>query len=205
MPLNIGLTGGIGTGKSIVADVFERLGAEVFRADRVAKDIMRTNGALRGGLREAFGDDVFTSDGTLQAAWLAKLVFADYRKLARLNALVHPFVRDELTIAMRKCRKPVFVCEAAILYESELESTFDYIVVVDAEESNRIARTMARERSTAEDVRQRMGMQMPQEDKAGAADFVLTNNGTVAELEAAAEQLYSIISVLPPRDESERA
>lgn len=201
MPLNIALTGGIGTGKSIVASRFERRGAEVFRADAVAKELMATHVPLREALRKKFGDRVFAGDGALDASWLAAQVFDDPAKLTALNALVHPFVQWKLDEAIARSAAPVFVMEAALVYEAAIEHKFDYVVVVDADESARVARTVARERSTEEDVRRRMRSQMPQEEKVDAADFVLENSGTVEELERSADSLFDLLSALPPRKE----
>lgn len=204
MSLNIALTGGIGTGKSLVASIFEKLGAELFRADDVAKELMRSHPQLRDAIRTQLGDESYKTDGSLNTTYLAAQVFNDATKLNALNALVHPFVQWKLEEAKSHCTKPVFVMEAALVYESALEDKFDYVVVVDADEAIRVARTMAREHSSEEDVRRRMESQMPQEDKVDAADFVLKNNGTPAELEVAARNLFTIISILPPRDESDR-
>ncbi len=198
--LRIGVTGGIGTGKSIVARVFERLGAEVFYADDVAKELMVSEPRLRAALQKAFGNDVYGADGSLNRARLAALVFDDVVALRTLNGLVHPFVQERLRAAMAASRKKVFVMEAALIYETEIEGKFDYIVVVDAAEDTRIARTMARERTDEATVRRRMAMQISQEEKVGAADFVLRNNGTREELEDAAERLFALLSALPKRE-----
>jgi dephospho-CoA kinase len=198
--LRIGLTGGIGTGKSIVARVFARCGAEVYYADDAAKELMTAEPRLRAALKKIFGDDVYGADGSLNRARLSALVFDDVKALRTLNGLVHPFVQEQLRTAMAACTKPVFVMEAALIYETEIEGTFDYIVVVDAEEQTRIARTMARERTDEATVRRRMAMQIPQTEKVGAADFVIHNDAGMEELEAAAEGLYRVLEVLPPKD-----
>lgn len=204
MKLKIALTGGIGTGKSTVAGVFERLGAEVFRADEIAKQLMREHAPLKDALKKKFGPSTFDASGALNTVYLAAQVFSDPEKLNAINAIVHPFVQWKLDDAIAHCTKPVFVMEAALVYEAAIEEKFDYVVVVDAVETTRVARTIARESSTEADVRRRMDSQMPQEDKVDAADFVLTNNGTNAELVTAAEQLFSILSILPPRDDADR-
>jgi dephospho-CoA kinase len=205
MSLKIALTGGIGTGKSTVARVFERCGAAMFRADDIAKELMRDHAPLKDALKKKFGDQTYDAKGALNRAWLASQVFTNPEKLGELNALVHPFVQWKLDEAIAACTAPVFVMEAALVYEAAIEDKFDYVVVVDAEDQLRLTRTMEREKSNEDEFHRRNQSQIPQQDKVDAADFVLTNNGTIAQLETAAEQLFSILSILPPRDDVERA
>jgi dephospho-CoA kinase len=198
--LYIAVTGGIGTGKSIVADVFEKKGAEIFRADSVAKDLMRNDPEVREALRANFGEATFKPDGTLDTKYLADKVFRDAEKLTLLNSIVHPAVQREVDKRMAECSAPMFVMDAALVYEVEIEDKFDYVVVVDAEEALRIGRVVAREGAAEDDVKRRMLSQIAQSDKVEAADFVLKNNGTRSELETAAAELFTLLSFLPKRE-----
>jgi len=204
LPLYVAITGGIGTGKSIVAKVFEKNGAQVFRADDVAKDLMRSDPVVREALQVNFGKKAYTAFGDLDTKYIASQVFGDSEKLTVLNSIVHPAVQRSLDEAMEKSSAPMFVMDAALVYEVGIEDLFDYIVVVDAEENTRIERVAQREGMAVKEVQQRMESQISQSEKADAADFVLANNGTPEELEIAAAELHALIMHLPKRNTLEQ-
>ena len=178
--LLVGVTGGIGSGKSIVCDQFRRLGRTVIRADEVARELTEKDAAVIGQIQSAFGD-VYNAAGTLDRRALAAIVFTDRRKLERLNGIVHPAVFREIDRRLRMLPgeelRPYVVIEAALVFESGMDAVLDFVIVVDAPEELRIARVVARDGSTPEEVRSRMASQMKTEEKLKRADFTIENTG----------------------------
>ena len=191
----IGITGGIGSGKSLVCKYFRELGIEILEADVLAKELMQTDAALRKQLQEKFGKEVFTNDGILNTHYLAEKVFTNKQQLALLNSLVHPIVRKELEakISCYESEKKFqfIVIEAALIFEAHINDLMDYILVVDAEEELRIQRVMKRDNTTREKVIERMNMQMSAKEKREYADFVLESNGTKEGLDRKSTRLNS--------------
>jgi dephospho-CoA kinase len=205
----IGLTGGIGSGKSSVAHLFEKAGLKVLKADDVAKNIMATDAELQKLLKVEFGDDVFKNE-ILQADFLATKVFgetAEHRKnLKKLNSLVHPRVLDELLKqinALAESGEKLIVVEIALLYEVGLEDAFDYVITVDAPEDIRIQRTMERNKISEAEVRHRIAEQIPAEDKKARADFVIDNSKDFKTLENSVEFVLSFLPFLKPKRDDE--
>lgn len=174
-PLRIGLTGGIGSGKSTVAKVFEVLCVPVFYADSVAKEIMNTNAALRRHLIEAFGEEVYANN-TINRGYLSSIVFNDATQLERLNAIVHPITIAEAEQWFRQQTTPYVIKEAALLFEARTAKELDYIIGVSAPQQLRIQRVMKRDGITEKEVLQRMSKQMDEAEKIKLCDFVLIND-----------------------------
>ncbi|HZK63375.1 MAG TPA: dephospho-CoA kinase [Puia sp.] len=173
--LKIGLTGGIGSGKTTVAQIFEVLGIPVYHADEAAKKLMNENPELKKGIISRFGAGAYP-DGKLDRRYLAELVFSDPEKLSRLNEMVHPVTLHDADLWMRKQHSPYVVKEAAIIFEANLRSFYDFVIGVAAPESLRIERVMKRDRSTREKVLLRIRQQMDEEEKMRLCDFVIVND-----------------------------
>ena len=174
-PLRIGLTGGIGSGKSTVAKVFEVLGIPVFYADTVAREIMNTDAALQQQLVDAFGLQTYVN-GVVNRQYLSSVVFADSSKLERLNAIVHPATIAAAEHWFAAQTTPYVIKEAALLFESGSSAGLDYIMGVLAPQEVRILRTMKRDNITQEQVIQRINKQMDESIKMKLCDFVLLND-----------------------------
>ncbi|MDX1478454.1 MAG: dephospho-CoA kinase [Saprospiraceae bacterium] len=176
--LRIGITGGIGSGKSTVTRIFGVLGIPVYDSDRRAKQLMSSDPALRTALIDAFGVDIFPNDGELDRRLLARIVFDDQDQLARLNALVHPAVGADFE---RWCRSldaaPYVLKEAALIFEAGIDRHLDRTILVWAPEDLRIQRVIERDQTTEEAVRARMRNQWPDARKVAGADFVIVNDG----------------------------
>jgi dephospho-CoA kinase len=174
----LGLTGGIGSGKTLVCQIFETLGVPVYYADSAARELMNTDAGLVSGIRKMFGDEAFGKDG-LNRQYLADNVFGDHAKLSALNHLVHPAVRrDFIRWAAGQEGAAYVIEEAAILFESGASAGMDLTVLVYAPEDVRISRVMKRDAITQEAVRRRMEHQMSEEQKMELADRVLVNDGS---------------------------
>ena len=173
--LKAGLTGGIGSGKSTVARIFELMGIPVYDADTAAKTIMNEDEALSASLIRHFGKEVYTG-GTLNRAYLASVVFKDEKKLALLNALVHPAVIQAATQWMQQQSAPYVVKEAALIFESGSQEGLDLVIGVYAPTPLRIQRTMERDNISREAVLKRMSTQVNEELKMKLCDFVLYND-----------------------------
>jgi dephospho-CoA kinase len=189
----LGVTGGIGSGKSAACAIFEALGARVVYADAEAKRLMHEDPALRAAITEAFGPESYDASGTLDRAHLAARVFGDEAQVARLNALVHPRVRERMLALIDEARADgvgLLVYEAALIFETGAERVLDYVAVVDAPLDTRIARVMARDGVGREAVLARMRHQLPAADLRRRADFVIENDGGLAHLRAQVETLY---------------
>jgi dephospho-CoA kinase len=178
--IKVGITGGIGSGKTTVCRIFEILGVPVYYADDRAKWLMENRSEVAEALRAAFGEKVFDATGRLDRGYLSSIAFSDPEKLAALNAIVHPAVfEDGFQWEMEQAEKGVPYClkEAALLVESGSYRFLDKLIVVTAPEEVRIARVIARDGATEEAVRQRMARQLPEADKVALADFVVQNDG----------------------------
>ncbi len=200
--LIVGLTGSIGAGKSTVAEVFREAGIPVISADEVARELMTEDPELRREIAEIVGAEAY--NGTeLNRRFVADVIFSNPEALQRVNDAVHPRTIAEQGVRARKLIDQghrVVVCEAALIFETEGEDRFDYIVVVDAPRDVRIERASRRDGVTREDVLRREEHQMPAEEKVNRADFVIENRGTVEDLRRNALLVASLLDVLPPRD-----
>ncbi len=173
----VGLTGGIGSGKSLVAQIFQHLGVPVFSADYEAGKILEDDASVRESLTEWFGPDVYTDERPNRRE-IASLVFNDPEKLARLNSLIHPLVMKKfISWCNEYPDKPYVIHEAAILFESGLYRHVDKTILVTAPEETRIARVIERDKTTADSVIQRMKNQWNDEQKVPLADFIVQNDG----------------------------
>jgi dephospho-CoA kinase len=176
--LKIGITGGIGSGKTTVCKVFETLGIPVFYADIVAKQIMVVDPILIAGVKEAFGQASYQNDGSLNNKHIANIVFADPKELAKLNDLVHPavFRAFETWVTNVPDDVPYILKEAALLFESGSYKMCDKSMLVIAPHQLKLDRVIARDSVTADQVTARMDKQFSDEQKLKLADFILYNN-----------------------------
>jgi dephospho-CoA kinase len=175
--LKLGLTGGIGSGKTLVCQIIEKLSVPVYYADRAARELMNSDAELKESIRNMFGDQAYSKEG-LDRQYVASSVFGDHEKLSRLNSLVHPAVRKDFIRWTEQHREsPYVVEEAAILFESGASVEMDQTVLVYAPEELRISRVMKRDGRSREDVLKRMEHQLSEEEKMKKADHILTNDG----------------------------
>tara|TARA_B100000953_G_C17963794_1_gene403875 strand:+ start:416 stop:994 length:579 start_codon:yes stop_codon:yes gene_type:complete len=171
----IGLTGGIGVGKTFVSEIFQKMGYSVFLADLHAKKCIHESDDLRKEIKKKFGNEIYQK-GVLQKNRLADIVFNDTKKLQELNNLVHPFVQKYFEAWCKNQQSKFVIKEAAILFESEAHKGLDGVICVSAPFQKRIERVMKRDNCTKEDVIKRIENQMPQEKKEKLSDFVILNN-----------------------------
>ena len=177
-PLKIGVTGGIGSGKSTVCRIFSVLGIPTYDADAAAKRLMHEDEALRSEIISAFGKDSYNLQGHLNTSYLSQIVFRDESKREVLNNLVHPHtIRDFEAWAEKQSGFPYIVKEAALLYEAGADKSVDRVIVVYAPEALRMKRVLERDPSrTASGVRAIMAKQMSEKEKMKRADFVVRND-----------------------------
>ncbi len=189
--LLVGLTGGIGSGKSTVAALLAAHGAVILDADAFARDAVRAGTDALAAVVQRFGDDVVGPDGELDRARLASIVFADREALADLEAIIHPEVRRMIAdgIQSHLDTDDVIVLVNPLLIEMGTHRDCDVVVVVSASPETQVARSVARGMDEA-DVRARLVAQLPLDDRARAADVLLDNEGTLEELETEVDVLW---------------
>jgi len=176
-PLSIGLTGGIGSGKTLVADFFKLLGIPVYISDWEAKNLMQTNNSIRNDLIKAFGSRVYFESGELNRTELAKIIFNNKEALKKVNAIVHPEVRLHYKEwCVKHADSSYVIQESAILFDTGLYKNFDKIITVTADKDIRINRVVERDSCTKESVLERMSKQISEEEKITKSDFVIYNN-----------------------------
>lgn len=173
--LKIGITGGIGSGKSTVAKVFEVLGIRVYYADDAAKKLMNVDEDLKEKIQLQFGNEVY-KNGKLDKKYLADIVFTSSEKLALLNALVHPATLKDAETWMQNQTTAYTLKEAALIFESGAQQNLDYVIGVTAPAPLRIQRTMNRDGISREEVIARMDKQMDETIKMKLCDFVVKND-----------------------------
>lgn len=173
--LKVGLTGGIGSGKSVVAEIFKILSIPVFDADAAAKEIMETDAELIGRIKAEFGDDTYTGN-KLNRKILAEKVFTDSFKLEKLNAIVHPAAIQAGVDWAKKQTSPYVIKEAALMFEAGSAFNLQYVIGVSAPKSLRIKRVMERSNLTRDEVLSRMNRQISDTIKMRLCDFVIVND-----------------------------
>ena len=173
--LKIGITGGMGSGKSTVAKVFETLGIPVYYADDAAKRILNENEELKAQIINYFGQDSYNENG-LNKSYLASIVFNDREKLDLLNSLTHPLTIADANAWFEKQKSPYAIKEAALLFESGAAVGIDYIIGVDAPRAIRIRRIMQRDQLTASEIEKRFSKQLQEDIKMKLCDFIIKND-----------------------------
>lgn len=173
----VGITGGIGAGKTLVAKIFNLLGVPIYNADERAKWLMANHKSLREKIIQAFGNDSYLSDGKLNRTYLAAKVFTEESNTLLINRLVHPFVGEDFRIWSQSQDAPYVLKEAALLFESGSYQELDRIITVTAPESVRVFRVLLRDpQRSPEEVKAIIEKQWPEEDKIQKADFVIDNS-----------------------------
>ena len=192
--LRVGLTGGIGSGKSTVSAMLAKLGAYIFDADTIAKSILKESIVVQNDLISEFGTDILNSEGNISRRKLARIAFQDEDHQLRLNAIIHPFVSaaydKEYARQLKLNKYPLFIFDVALIYESGVDQHLDYVVVVSSTLRHRIERAMKRGTLSREEILKRNDLQWKDEDKVGLSDFVIRNNKTEAVLQEQVEVIY---------------
>ena len=176
--LKVGLTGSIGSGKTLVSKIFETMGVNVFYADNSAKALYENN-KVREGIVNIFGASILTENSKIDKKVFAEIIFNDKSALKKINSIIHPLVMDDFEKWLTNHKnEPYVLHEAAILFESHLSKKFDFIITVSAPENLRIERIMKRDNVNHEIVIARIKNQWSDERKVRLADFVILNNET---------------------------
>jgi len=197
-PFLVGVTGGLGSGKSTVCRFLSELGCALFEADKVARELQLKDSEVIEGISGLFGAEVYSFDRAgelvLDRKTIASIVFSSPEKLEALNRLIHPKVFSEFRKAVQEASQrgiKILVKEAAILFESGSNRQLDVVVVVTADEEQRIERALRKGLGSREEIMQRIARQWPQERLIAEADYVLVNKGSPDELKKETEALYS--------------
>jgi len=184
--LRVGLTGGIGSGKSTASNFFELFGSFVINADEEAKKILSSNETVQHELISEFGTDIIDVSGEINKAKLARVAFQDEDHQQRLNSVIHPYIYnsidDHFNDVLKDGKFDIFIIDGALIFESGYDVHMDYIVVVTALLKNRMERALARQTLSREEILKRIELQWPEEEKVNLADFVIHNDGSEEDL-----------------------
>jgi dephospho-CoA kinase len=191
--MKVGLTGGIGAGKSTVADLFSKRGAVVIRSDELARQVIEPQTPGFQQVIDRFGKDLVNAEGYIDRAKLAQIVFKDDAALKDLENIIHPLVRSKTNqIIDQHTSETIIVNEIPLLLEKKMESLFDFLVIVISSEKNRLER-LAHRGLTAEQATARMAKQVSDEQRKAAADFLIVNDGNLDQLEADVEKIWQTL------------
>jgi len=198
--LKVGLTGGIASGKSTVAEAFARLGAKVLDADKIAREVVLPGQPAWRKLQQAFGPEFFLPDGEVNRSKLRRLVFADPEERSKLNAIVHPEVMKEINCRFEQLTTSapdaMVVVDVPLLLEVGVAHRFDRVIVVYVTKSIQIERLRQRDGLSLEEARRALSTQMVLNKKVEQADYVIDNSGTRAETQAQVEEVWQELLAL---------
>jgi dephospho-CoA kinase len=203
----VGITGGIGTGKSTVAKLIAGMGYPMISTDELAKDVMKNDKNVIKALKATFGDSVYRADGTPDSDVLASLIFGgdeeSDKNMLLLNSIVHPPVIEilsEKVADLEDDEAELIFVECALIFESGIEEDFDFIITVDAPEDAVVERVTKRSGLAPEQVKARIAAQMPNKEKIAVSDFVIDNKGTLDELKKSVEMVVEVVKSLAGMD-----
>jgi dephospho-CoA kinase len=194
--LKVGVTGGIGSGKSALTDRLEARGIAVVDADRIAREVVAPGTPALAAIAVRFGRDILHSDGSLDRAALRRIVFADPQQRLWLEGLTHPLIARTIVARLAQATSPYAVLSSPLLLEGSQRELVDYVVVVDVPPEVQLARTMARDDNSEELVRAIMRAQMVREERSRSADTLIDNSGTLESLADQVEALHRKLLVL---------
>lgn len=191
--MKVGLTGGIGAGKSTVADMFSKLGAVVIRSDELARQVIEPNTTGFQKVLSRFGNQILQENGSIDRTKLAQIVFNDQSALKDLEEIIHPLVRNKTNeIIDAQTQETIVVNEVPLLLEKNMENLFDFLVVVISSEKNRINRLLKRGISEV-DAKKRMKLQVSDEQRKTSADFLIANDGNIEQLEVDVSKVWQAL------------
>ena len=190
MGLIVGITGGIGSGKSAVTERFQQHGITVVDADLAARVVVEPGRPALAAIAEHFGEEVIQTDGRLDRAALRQRVFADEAQRHWLEQLTHPLIGQEILDQLNATTSPYTILSSPLLLETSQKELTDCVVVVDVPESVQLQRTMQRDNNDEDQVRRIMAAQMGREDRLDRADIVIDNSRSLAELDEIVEELH---------------
>lgn len=198
-PLKVGITGGIGSGKSIVCRVLETMGYVVYDSDLRARHLMENDPEIRSELIEAFGEQAFNGE-TLNRSYLAQRIFNDPQLRETINGIVHPAVRRDFQQWAAQQPQPFVFQESALLFETGGSKHMDFTVLITAPVEQRIQRVRQRDNSDETAIRARIGSQLPDEEKIPLADYVIDNSDEAVVLPQVNELLERLRSLTSPHE-----
>ncbi|GJL74091.1 dephospho-CoA kinase [Nitrosomonas sp.] len=197
MVLTVGLTGGIGCGKSSAAEIFTELGIGVVDTDQIAHELTQLNGTAIASIRNLFGDAFITREGALDRKKMRQLIFTDNSQRAQLEALLHPLILEETVRRVQQSQSPYVVVAIPLLFEtSGYDHLIQRILVIDCDEQLQITRTMARSRLSAEEVKAIMAAQINRQHRLKNADDIVVNNQDIGYLKEQILQLHQNYLIL---------
>jgi len=196
--LVVGITGGIGSGKSTFCEILTQNNFPVIHSDNMAKEIMATDDAVKKRIIETLGTQSYFNDGKINTHYLRDIVFNDFEKLQILNSIVHPAVikkTKEKIEDLKKNNRIIFV-ESALIYEANFDELFDFIILIYSEQRERLRRVKQRSNLTDEEILKIMQTQIPDEEKRKYADIIVENNDNIDELKSRAKFILTILNTL---------
>lgn len=193
----VGITGGIGSGKSYICKILENMGYPVFYADNVSKALLATAPEIISQIKVALGENAYNSDGTVNKVFIANKIFSDSNQLEKINQIMHPAVRKAFERFVKHQSCELVFNEAAILFETGGYDQFDKTILVTAPKPVKVSRLLLRNNTTIEQIESRMANQWTDDQKIPLADFVI-NNGESDMLLPQIERIISVIQQLPP-------
>ncbi len=189
-PFCIGLTGGIGSGKTAATDIFSRLGTPIIDADTISQEVVMAGQPALSDITDTFGADVIGEDGELRRSYLRKLIFDDIPARQKLESIIHPRVRDEITRRLQHIRYPYCIISSPLLIESHSLDNIDRIVVIDAPEPLQIERASNRDQLQKEEINKIVNSQISRHDRLSVADDVIVNEKDLSFLQKQVEVLH---------------
>tara|TARA_Y100000746_G_scaffold96913_1_gene82465 strand:- start:395 stop:988 length:594 start_codon:yes stop_codon:yes gene_type:complete len=195
--LKVGLTGGLGSGKSTASQFFESMGAYILDADEAAKNLIDNSKKVQNELIKEFGTDIIDISGKIDKKKLARIAFQDEDHQQRLNYVVHPHIHQEIDKRFQQIldagKHDLFIVDAALIYESGYDAHLDYVIVISAQLKHRMERALDRKTLSRDEILKRIEFQWPEEDKTNIADYVIHNDETELELKNQIDELYKTL------------
>ncbi|WP_100643102.1 dephospho-CoA kinase [Alteromonas facilis] len=186
----VGLTGGIGSGKTAVSDAFAELGINIIDADICARDVVAIDSPALAEIKQKFGSNILCEDGSLNRPRLRELVFADETKKQWLNSLLHPLIRQRMLDQITKASSAYCVLAVPLLLENKMQAMVNRVLVVDVPEKLQLERAVARDNSQKETIQAIMQSQLDRPTRLSLADDVITNTGTLEQLKSKVQNLH---------------
>ncbi len=178
----VGVTGGIGSGKSVVCDYLKKLGCKIIKADEIAKQLYRKNEKLKRALKSEFGKVIYDKDENVSIDKLREVTFINCKIQKRVNEIVHPFVIKSILDSYNKIKRGIVVNEAALIFESGFDKYLDLVVMVSSPKELRIKRVIKRSGLTLKEIEKIISLQLTDKEKIKLSDIIIRNNGTKTQL-----------------------